>query len=114
MSAPTLIEPGRAWRILARSEQWLAEHQDSAEQRQVREYCAWLSEALETRDGLLDGTRHPALEFPELARSRPEDAGDALEQALEKAAEDIEANITDLVLVVREQCGQEAADFVAE
>ena len=55
----------------------------------IKHYEDWLADDLEARDDLLAGRRHPASEFPELARWWPHDA---LGQAVAKVTEDIAAD----------------------
>ena len=69
-------------------------------------YADWL----EARVDLLEGRRHPATEFPELARWWP---NDALAQAVEKVTQDIGADTGALTEVVRRFCGDEVAALVS-
>lgn len=75
----------------------------------IKHYEDWLADDLEARDDLLAGRRHPASEFPELARWWPHDA---LGQAVAKVTEDIGAGTGALAEVVRRFCGDETADSV--
>ena len=75
----------------------------------ISHYEDWLADDLEARDDLLAGRRHPASEFPELARWWPHDA---LGQAVEKVTQDIEAGTGALAEVVRRFCGDQVADSV--
>ncbi len=67
-----------------------------------------LEEALDAHGRLRTGELHPELEFPEL-----EHETEALEIALGKVAEDADAWADDLVMVVREHCGEEVAAYVS-
>ena len=75
----------------------------------IKHYEDWLADDLEARDDLLAGRRHPASEFPELARWWP---NDALGQAVDRVTQDIEAGTGALAEVVRRFCGDQVADSV--
>lgn len=117
MTAPTLTKAeaaviGRAWNVLARTDEWLAGHQTACAQK-VRDYQQWLRDDLDIHDGLLASPASPAYQHP--ANVYP-DLG-AQDNATEIAAEWIGRDIADgtgvLILVIGETCGTEAAAFVS-
>ena len=67
-----------------------------------------LAECLEDYEGVRDGQIHPGRIFPEL-----EHDDDGYGTALRKLADDVLAWARAAVLVVRDHCGQEAADVLA-
>ena len=67
-----------------------------------------LAECLEDYEGVRDGQIHPGAIFPEL-----EHDDEAHGTALRKLADDVLAWTRAAVLVVRDHCGQKAADVLA-
>lgn len=70
--------------------------------------CSELEEALDVYERLRTWELRPESEFPEL-----EHETEALEIALGLVAEDADAWADDLVMVVREHCGEEVAAYVS-
>lgn len=102
----------RAETVLARTDAWLEANQ-SGNAQNVRDFQQLLRDNLDIRERLLLPPGHPDYEHPNNAYCDLGVQDNAPEIAVERITEAIGYGTAALLLVVGEQCGPEAAEFVS-